>query len=572
MKTRERGTSLAVLAATLLAFAILVQGSQVQAASIDTGTSWDTMCTTPAANTAINWSALTWSGSAPSSTVTAGIDNNALARTYTVDTSIVLKQLQFTNCDAITLGGSGGNTITWNSGTPGVRCELGRNRGPATNYSAGRIFTINDTLAFVLENDLRVTNWVEGTRATTYNATTSGPGELWLRHVLWLSTSNTLNLGGSSANTHTGGTRITTNNTTNMTVNKNEAFGTGVLTLGTDAGGNADVRMNLNRYSHTIRGLRAASDTAGHIRNDHATLSVLTLNLHDGDLHDFRRPLQGNLALVVDKLAGSEGTGVQTLTGNSDYAGGTAVNGATLVADHDSALGTGAVSIGGGTLTIADTRTVTNAVTLNSGRLNVLGTFAGTLTANGGTVGGTGMIGTIFGVGPGVTVAPGASVGTLSGSGQTWLGGGSIEVEINDAAGQIGMPLGWDLLSLTSLNLTNLGGQSQPFQVKLVSLDGTAAGEAANFDPTQSYEWPFLTHQTLEGTFDAGAFAVNADAFLNDVQGGTFAVRQTQGGLAIAFTPGQSGDETIPEPVTMLLLGLAAGGLSGYVRRRRLRA
>ena len=48
------------------------------------------------------------------------------------------------------------------------------------------------------------------------------------------------------------------------------------------------------------------------------------------------------------------GAGTMTLSGASDYSGGTYVDDGTLIADHDNALGTGNVTVGAATLVVAD--------------------------------------------------------------------------------------------------------------------------------------------------------------------------------------------------------------------------
>ena len=78
------------------------------------------------------------------------------------------------------------------------------------------------------------------------------------------------------------------------------------------------------------------------------------------------------------------GTGSTTLSGVNTYSGGTTLSSGTLVANNNSALGTGAVNISGGTLSSTTASTLSNALNL-SGNATLSGlTSAGTLTQVGG--------------------------------------------------------------------------------------------------------------------------------------------------------------------------------------------
>jgi autotransporter-associated beta strand protein len=319
--------------------AVFVGAPHAGAVAIDVNQTFDYTSTTAAATTLINWSALTWNGTPTwGAGVTAGIPNGAsttsLARTYNIDVAdLTLKQLQFYNADAIVLQGG---VITWDAGAAGVQAELGRNRHTMTTIAAGRNFTISTP--FVLNSNLRVTNWVED-RITTYNSTTSGNGKLTLRLVPWGAGTSTLNIGGTAANTHTGGTTLTmTGAKMTATVNKSDAFGTGVLTL--DGGG--EITLNLNNFDQTVAGLASSGNGAHTLKNSGASLKTLTLKLADGATTTFDKKLTGaNLALLVDKATAATGTGVQVLTGANTHTGGTTVTGGTLIGTSTAALGSG---------------------------------------------------------------------------------------------------------------------------------------------------------------------------------------------------------------------------------------
>ena len=94
----------------------------------------------------------------------------------------------------------------------------------------------------------------------------------------------------------------------------------------------------------------------------------------------------------------------------------------------------GFVKQGSGTLTLTGASNFTGGTTLNAGILVVNGSLTSGVTVNGGMLRGTGTVGNV--VANGGMVAPGNSIGTLTVSGNFVQSGGSIyQVEVN-AAGQ----------------------------------------------------------------------------------------------------------------------------------------
>ena len=118
-------------------------------------------------------------------------------------------------------------------------------------------------------------------------------------------------------------------------------------------------------------------------------------------------------------------------------------------------------------------------------------------------------------------------------------------VTITDGAGTGTL----DLLGLSASN---------PFYIDLVSLDGTAAGDAANLIVTEPVEWEFVTYEEFLGEFSPDLFVIDASGFTNDLGTGHFGIVQTVSGLAIAF---------VPEPGTLLMCVVAC--LFLLVRRKR---
>lgn len=389
------------------------------AAPIDVNRAFDYTATNTPIATVINWSSLTWAPSSPTfaAGVTAGIPNGvtttSTVRILNLDGDVTLKQIQFYNSDATVFSSDNGSKITWDSGVVGVQCDLGRNRHAMTNYAAGRSFTVSPD--FVLNSDLRVTNWAEsnasGSRITTINSTVSGAGKLTLRVLPWTAGGLCpLVIGGSTANTHLGGTTLVVSSATvPVTVNKPDAFGTGLLTLD----GNGIINANLNGNSQTVAGLASSGNGAHVFGNDLAAAeATVTLQLKDGVTSTFSKhigsltaPYGNNLALVVDKASGSVGTGVQVLSGTNSFTGATTVTGGSLrIVGANALTGSMAVSVG------------TGATFHYQALADVPLVLPGTLSLTGGT---NTLVGTA--IGAGATSATIAAAGVASATGLTKL-------------------------------------------------------------------------------------------------------------------------------------------------------
>jgi hypothetical protein len=94
------------------------------------------------------------------------------------------------------------------------------------------------------------------------------------------------------------------------------------------------------------------------------------------------------------------------------------------------------------------------------------------------------------------------------------------------------------------------------------------AGMMADFDPNRSYSWPAAHWAgTYSGPTDAAtlnaATSFDTNGFLNPTAG-TFGWSLDPAGqtLSLVYTP-----SAVPEPGTLLLVGLAAAGLAGWRRR-----
>ncbi len=171
-----------------------------------------------------------------------------------------------------------------------------------------------------------------------------------------------------------------------------------------------------------------------------------------------------SISSAISDVAGSvggltiAGTGTLALSGSNTFSGGITANTGTLSLAHYSAAGTGAITVGGGTLNMNDL-VVANTVNYTAGTISGAAAFAGTLNVNAGTL----ALGAISGT---VHVASGAAL-TLSG---TW----DYSSAMNNA-GTITLAEGL-LIDLQGVNFTESGG------VYSLTLFSGETGDAALLD------------------------------------------------------------------------------------------
>ena len=230
----------------------------------------------------------------------------------------------------------------------------------------------------------------------------------------------------NGGNTYRGGTTISAGS---LSVGRATALGTGNVTI---SGGT----LNLGAFS-----------LANMITLSAGTLTGSQLN---GD----KLVLQGGevSGIVVTGTLTKTGNGTVTLSGANTYAGGTTVSAGTLVVNNANALGSGAVTIAGGTLDLA-ALTFANTITLTSGFLSGSQLNGAKLVLEGGEVIGNVVSGTLSKTGSGTVTLSGAnsyaggttvSAGTLVlnnvnalGTGSVALSGASLDVKGNTFATDI---------------------------------------------------------------------------------------------------------------------------------------
>lgn len=180
--------------------------------------------------------------------------------------------------------------------------------------------------------------------------------------------------------------------------------------------------------------------------------------------------------------------------------------------------------------------------------------------ASGATIAGTGRIGELV-LAAGATLSPGNSPGSLQAGATTWTGGATYLWEINNANGMAGAPDGWDLIDLTGSLMID-ASSATPFVLNVVSLNATnAPGSAAGFLEDRAYSFTIATASGGIFGFDPTHFQIQTSGFSDGLAStGTFWLTQSGNNLVLNY-------QTIPEPSTFLLLGLAMA--LGMLRRPR---
>jgi hypothetical protein len=133
-----------------------------------------------------------------------------------------------------------------------------------------------------------------------------------------------------------------------------------------------------------------------------------------------------------------------------------------------------------------------------------------------------------------------------------------LNFSIRDAAATNGR--GWMTLNYSgAADLSAMGLASQTISLRSFSVSGP--GFMAGFDPSQSYEWNFLTAPGGVSGFNAGIFTVDTTGFSNAFTGTFSVVQSSPQSLAVAYS-------AVPEPATAL--SGALGLLALAFRRKRI--
>ncbi|MBJ7258526.1 MAG: immunoglobulin domain-containing protein [Chthoniobacterales bacterium] len=204
-----------------------------------------------------------------------------------------------------------------------------------------------------------------------------------------------------------------------------------------------------------------------------------------------------------------------------------------------------------GTLTLSSSNSYTGSTLVSSGRLALAGTNSsiagsGVTVTNTGVLSGVGTSGATTLTGGG-TIAPGTNgTGLINVAGALALKpSGNFNWQLQNAVGAAGV--GYDHIAVAgAINLTALSAANK-FNVNLGTLSGSSgetAGQASNFNKTQSFTWILATAKGgFTGNFDPSLFNVRtsasngAEGFANDFAGGSFRVAQEGNSLVLIYSP-----------------------------------
>jgi autotransporter-associated beta strand protein len=258
--------------------------------------------------------------------------------------------------------------------SPGIFNLNGVNTTIGSLSGAGRVGLANGTLTISGEGITTFTGTIEDTANAGASGATAVGGKLTR------SGTGTLVLTGN--NTYTGGT--TKSGTSVLKIGHNNALGTGALTW--SAG-------TISSDGSTARTLSIPVTLGGNVTLGNATDNGdMTFQTGAWTLTGNRTLTVPTITATIDSVIGEDatggrkltkaGNGTLVLTANNNFTGGFQINAGSVAVGHNSALGTGLLTLNGGTFRSdsAAARTIANNVTQSSN--STIG-GSGALTFNG---------------------------------------------------------------------------------------------------------------------------------------------------------------------------------------------
>jgi hypothetical protein len=218
---------------------------------------------------------------------------------------------------------------------------------------------------------------------------------------------------------------------------------------------------------------------------------------------------------------------------------------------HNTALGSAAASVTGGTLSVSNGNTVANTVTVGSS-----GILSGTGTAAfSGTINGTGSLSGALTLNSGGTIAPGNSPGQITNSGTLTFSSGSIySWDLNLLNGAVAGTNYDQILNTGTVSLTSLATLTPVITASL------APGTDSSGFWNSNHTWTVISSST--GTVTGTALAATNSYSSN----GTFSTTINGQNLDLTWTA-----TAIPEPATYAAMVGAVALVGAFWHRRRQR-
>ncbi|HET6247807.1 MAG TPA: autotransporter-associated beta strand repeat-containing protein [Tepidisphaeraceae bacterium] len=452
------------------------------------------------------------------------------------------------------MNGNGPNFGT--NATPGAFAETVQSPGPAPTSTLPNLINLTGDTRF---GDYSATfTGTLYTGATVLSGPVTGIGALIKDGPGMLTLSNANNSYGS--NTTLAGTIISQGTLALGTDNAIPA--TSVLQFGevnplSTTSSNNSGTLDLKGFNQTVAGLTTAgTGPSQQIVNSATAGSTLTVNYTNTAAADtFAGQIGGGTAAapVSNNIALTKtGPGTLVLSGSNTYSGATTITGGTLLINNVAGSGTG----------IGNIVINANATLGGSGSIGALGAAGGAVTVSGGG---------LIAAGPGGSTT--GMLSLLSNAGVTASGGSGYLWKMSNAAGAAGTSSGWDEIATQGLSFTSLSS-STPFTVHVAGTPSGLSVGTSSFVIATDPAGPISINSTTypSGSFLTGPSSVVSNLFAFDTS------NFNPGGLTSSFQlelvsdgSGQdlvAVDTVVPEPGTLMLLGMG-GGLLLMRRRRR---